>query len=229
LQRPAISRGFDVCVASAIAAKLYGRKPMSRIRMLVGLGALALGSAALGAPVASAANTATFRDCALIGGIDPDFVALSGATAGPQGTLTTSQNQVQLVASESADPGDNAGHDTFSVTVTAPNAPTRMLSGNGVGKVSLTVPLTGAPAGSSYTIAWMATFDNGNHSCPSSSTPENTMPAPFVVAVSGGGGGGGGGGTGTKKHKTKSKCHTVTKHIRGRTHKSKVCTKTKHK
>jgi hypothetical protein len=37
--------------------------------------------------------------------------------------------------------------------------------------------------GRTYTINWSATFDNGMHQCPSSVTPDNTGPNPFVVKV----------------------------------------------
>ena len=134
---------------------------------------------------ASADNTATFRDCSLVGGLDPDFVELSGAAIDSHGKLsvTPMQNQVTLKASESSDPGDNMGHDTFTVTVSAPNAPARTLSGAGTGSVVLSVPLAGAAVGGAYTISWSATFDNGNHACPSSSTPQNTGSMPFVLNV----------------------------------------------
>jgi hypothetical protein len=159
---------------------------MLRNRMLLGLGALAAGTGALAVGPAVAENSPSFRDCSFAGGLDPDFLQLSGATVSPQGTLTVSpsQGQVQLEASESSDPGDSSGHDTLSVTVAAPNVPDRTVSGAGVGKVVLAVPLNGAAAGSSYTISWSATFDDGNHLCPSGSTPQNTTPKPFVLTVS---------------------------------------------
>ena len=159
---------------------------MWRTRMLVGLGALVVGTAWLAVPAAAAANSATFRDgSAFVSGVDPDFVQLSGVTVGPQGTLTVrpSQNQVQLEASESSDPGDSAGHVTLNATVTAPHVPVRTVSGAGTGMVVLSVPLVGSGVGRSYTISWSATFDNGTHACPSSVTPENTGPNPFVVTV----------------------------------------------
>ena len=92
---------------------------MWRIRMLVGVGALALAGAGLGAPEASAANGPTFRDCSIVGGLDPDFVQLLGVTVGPGGSLgvVRGQTQVQLEASESSDPGDNLEHVTLSATV----------------------------------------------------------------------------------------------------------------
>ena len=159
---------------------------MWRIRILVGLGALVVGTALLAVPAASAANSPTFRDCSIfVPGFDPDFVQLSGVTVSPQGSLTVSpsQNQVQLEASESSDPGDNLGHVTLNATVTAPKIPAQTVSGAGIGKVVLSVPLVGAGVGRSYTISWFATFDNGGHQCPSAQTPENTGPNPFVVTV----------------------------------------------
>jgi hypothetical protein len=164
--------------------------------MGVGLGTIAVGVAGwavFAVAPAGAANSPTFRDCSFAGGLDPDFVQLSGATAGPNGTLmvSPSQSQVQIEASESSDPGDSNGADTLKVTVTAPNAAPRTLSGAGIGKVDLAVPLSGAAPGSSYSIDWAATFDNGNHMCPSGSTPQNTSPNPFVLTVSGGPAGGG--------------------------------------
>ena len=153
--------------------------------MFVAVGAVLAGMVWLGVQAASADNTATFRDCSLVGGLDPDFVEVSGANVDPQGklTVTPTQNQVTLKASESADPGDSMGHDTFTVTVSAPNVPARRLSGAGTGHVILSVALAGAAVGSAYTISWSATFDNGNHACPSSATPQNTGSMPFVLNV----------------------------------------------
>jgi len=159
---------------------------MWRIRMLVGLGALAVGSACVAVPTASAANSPTFRDCSLVGGLDPDFVQLFGVTVGPHGNLSVprGQTQVQLEASESSDPGDNLGHVTLNATVTTPHVPTQTISGAEIDKVVLTLPLLKSQQeGRAYTISWAATFDNGNHLCPSAQTPENTEPHPFVVTV----------------------------------------------
>ena len=158
---------------------------MRRIGAFVGLTVLAI---ALG-PIdsAGAANSPTFRDCsAFVEGFDPDFIQLSGVRVGPGGGLTVppGQHQVSLKASESSDPGDNLGHVTLDVTVTAPGVPTRTVSGAGTGFVLLSVPLVGSGVGRTYTISWAATFDNGNHPCPSPNTPDNTTPNPFVVTVS---------------------------------------------
>jgi hypothetical protein len=135
---------------------------------------------------ADAANSPTFRDCSLVGGIDPDFVQLTGVSVGPGGSLIVSrgQQQVGIEASESSDPGDNLGHVTLDVKVSSPNQPTIDRSGAGTGKVVLSIPLErSTKVGRSYTISWSDTTDNGNHACPSASTPENTTPMPFVVIV----------------------------------------------
>jgi hypothetical protein len=154
--------------------------------MLVGLGTVALGSASLAVAAAGAANSPTFRDCSLVSGLDPDFVQLSGVTVGPQGTLSVprGQRQVQLLASESSDPGDNLAHVTLNAAVTTPHVPPQTVSGAETGKVILAVPLLKSQQGGrTYIISWSATFDNGNHLCPSAQTPENTEPHPFVVTV----------------------------------------------
>jgi hypothetical protein len=158
---------------------------MWRTWMVLGVGALATGLALNGAVSAGAANTATFRDCALAGGVDPDFVVLSGVTVGPGGTLAVpaGQAQVTIEASESSDPGDNQGHDTLKVKVKSHHLRMVRVSGAAQGKVRLSVPLGDSKTGRSYTISWMATFDNGFHHCPSKSTPENATPKPFVVVV----------------------------------------------
>jgi hypothetical protein len=141
-------------------------------------------AAALLPAAASAANAPNFRDCSLIGGIDPDFVQLTGATvSGGQLTVPQSATSVTLLASESSDPGDNSGHDTFSVTVSSPGVASQTLSGVGTGSVTLKVPLSGVAVGSSYTLSWNATFDNGLHACPGGVTPQNAAEMPFVLTV----------------------------------------------
>ena len=134
----------------------------------------------------AAANSPTFRDCSLlVEGVDPDFVQLSGVTVTPQGTLTVapSQNALPLVASESSDPGDQSQHLTITVTVHSGKQFVRTVSGAGVGRVQLSIPLVGSGTGRTYTIDWAAAFDNGQHACPGPETPDNTAPDPFVVTV----------------------------------------------
>jgi hypothetical protein len=148
---------------------------------------VSIGGAVAVVASAPAANSPAFRDCAFAGGVDPDFVQLLGATAGSNGALTVdSAKPAQVKASESSDPGDGSGHDTLKISVSGPGISNRTASGQGVGKVVVNVPLDGAQEGQSYTISWSATFDNGNHSCPSSQTPQNSSPRPFVVTESSG-------------------------------------------
>jgi hypothetical protein len=139
----------------------------------------------LQAPLAGAANSPTFRDCAFLAGIDPDFVRLSGAAVRPDGTLAVSSAQpsVMVEASESSDAFDNLGHVTLSVTVTGTGGGQRTVSGMALDHVLLTVPLSGVAIGGQYTLSWAATFDNGVHTCPGSGTPENPTPNPFVLKV----------------------------------------------
>ena len=155
-------------------------------RALAGLGAIALGLAVTPATPARAANSPNFRDCSLTAGLDPDFVVISPVTVTPQGTLTVSPSQksVNVEASESSDPGDNLGQVTLNVTVSRGQTLLETLNGAGTGKVVLSVPLPRSGGGKTFTIGWAAVFDSGNHPCPSSSTPQNTAPNPFVVTVS---------------------------------------------
>jgi hypothetical protein len=143
------------------------------------------------APAVASADTngPTTRDCSLLvpavgstfAGVDPDFIQLSGVSVGSAGTLTATQNPVSLEASESPDPGDGSNTVAFTASVGAPGIATRSFSGSAVGRVVLALPLRGARPGSSYTISWSATFDNGFHSCPGPLTPANPSPDPFVV------------------------------------------------
>ena len=144
-----------------------------------------LGAASLAPAQAGAANSPTFRDCAFVAGLDPDFVRLSGVAAATNGTLAVSsaQSSVTIEASESSDPFDNQGRDTLSVTVSGTGGSQRTVSGVGIGHVTLAVPLSGAPTGGQYTLNWAATFDNGLHTCPGSGTPMNTTANPFVLRV----------------------------------------------
>lgn len=154
------------------------------VRGFVVLIVAVLGAAA--ASISSAANSPTFRDCSFVGGLDPDFVQLTGATVGPGGALSAkSTKTVKLTASESSDPGDSSGHDTFKVKVTAPGSPPRKISGAATGRVVVKLPLVGSSGGETNTVSWSATFDNGNHMCPSPQTPQNTSPRPFVIKVTG--------------------------------------------
>jgi hypothetical protein len=161
---------------------------MSRRLLLLAVTTLTAG--ALGPAVASAdTNGPTTRDCSLLvpamgstfAGLDPDFIQLSGVSVGSGGALTATQNPVSLEASESPDSGDGANTVAFTATVSAPGTASRSFSGTAVGRVVLTLPLKGARPGSSYTISWSATFDNGFHSCPGPLTPANPSPSPFVI------------------------------------------------
>lgn len=136
-------------------------------------------------PGAGAANSPTFRDCSFSGGFDPDFVKLTGAKPGPNETLVArpKRKTLTVLASESPDAMDQTHMVSLNVTVKKGNSAPSKLSGSGTGKVSLTVPLAPPRAGKTYTIAWKAMFDNGLHGCPSSVTPQNTSPKPFVVKV----------------------------------------------
>ena len=159
---------------------------MRPIHLLVGVGLTAVGVLAVPASPVRAANSPTFRDCSIfVEGFDPDYVQISGVTVTPQGTLTVpaSQTSVQVKASESADPGDSLGHVTLNVVVAGPGGHARTLSGAAVGSIVLSVPLLVSRTGKTYTISWAATFDNGNHLCPSPQTPDNTAPNPFIVTV----------------------------------------------
>jgi hypothetical protein len=159
---------------------------MRRIRMPAAFAALAAAAAWLGVAPAGAANSATFRDCSLVAGADADFVKLSGVVVAPNGAVEVKrgQSQVAVEASESSDPGDNLGNVTLSVRIASRRTPTTEVSGAATGKVVLAVPLARSKKlGRVYTIAWSDTTDNGNHVCPSSSTPENTTPRPFLVTV----------------------------------------------
>jgi hypothetical protein len=148
-------------------------------------GLVVLFAACLPASQAGAANSPTFRDCSFIAGLDPDFVKLSGVAAGSGGTLavSTAQSAVTVEASESSDPFDNLGHVTLSVTVSGTGTTPKTVSGMGLAQVTLSVPLSGVAVGGQYTLSWSATFDNGVHSCPSSGTPQNLSPNPFVLNV----------------------------------------------
>jgi hypothetical protein len=158
---------------------------MGRTRTLISLAALVTAMLQLDVAPAGAANSPTFRDCSFSGGVDPDFVQLSGVTVGPGGALSVppGTTHVGIEASESSNPGDSEGHDTLKVKVRSSHVRMAKVSGMAQGKVQLSVPLADPKVGRSYTISWMAKFDNGGHKCPSKSTPENATPMPFVVVV----------------------------------------------
>jgi hypothetical protein len=161
---------------------------MRALKVFVAAGvAVAATVVGVSAGPAKAANDPILRDCALPLGLDPDFVEITSVAVGPSGSLTVplSNPRVVLIASESSDPGDSSGADTFHLVVSSPGLATQTLSGTGIGKVTLDVGLARARIGRSYTIRWAATFDGGNHACPSPLTPANTTAGgnPFVVTV----------------------------------------------
>jgi hypothetical protein len=144
----------------------------------------------LGAPIAQAENSPISRDCALLASpgtsVDADLVLIAGQTMRlDNGSLVVSpdQNSLTLTATESTDTGDHSGHVTLTATVTSPGTAPQTVSGDGTGFVILALPLDGSGVGRVYTISWAATFDNGQHQCPSMITPSNTAPIPFVVTV----------------------------------------------
>ena len=136
-------------------------------------------------------NSPILRDCSAghpqpFLASDPDTVVLSGSTLKLRnGVLSVlpSQNELVLTASESGDPGDNAGTDQLFATVSTPGQPTQSFFGTGTGFVILGIPLNTQDVGQVFTISWHATFDNGGHTCPSAMTPSNTSPIPFVVTA----------------------------------------------
>jgi hypothetical protein len=170
-------------------------------KLLTAVAVVAAGGA-VSAPAASAdVNGPTTRDCSLLvpaigttfPGEDPDFIQLSGVTVNPDGSLTAPgpaapgnpPNLVSLEASESPDASDQAHQVSFSATVSAPGIPDQSFGPTtGIGSVTFSFPLTGAAPGSSYTIAWNATFDNGAHPCPGPVTPGTLMANPFTVNAS---------------------------------------------
>jgi hypothetical protein len=155
------------------------------------LGATICGGALLLAVAgAFAANDPEYRDCSFVAGLDPDYVQLFGAGPGPGSIVTVPRSRatVKLQAAESSFPGDSANQVTLMATVKTRHVAPKQRSGSGTGKVVLQVPLARRRVGRRYTISWAATFDNGMHACPSSATPANTAPTPFVVKVRPGGG-----------------------------------------
>jgi hypothetical protein len=159
---------------------------MRRIFVLVLAGTIV----SLIAPTVWAENSPILRDCSFlalpVASVDADFVLLSGDTLkSDNGKLTVlpTQDSLDLTASESTDQGDQAGHVTLTATITSPEIGSQTVSGEGTGFVILVLPLNGSGVGRVYTISWAATFDNGQHMCPSAITPSNTSPNPFVVTV----------------------------------------------
>ena len=146
---------------------------------------IALGISLALIATAQAANSPTMRDCAFSGGLDPDFVKISGVSVnGSDLTVAATKKHVALEASESSLPGDQMNHATLHAKVKSAGTKTKKVSGGGTGMVKLSIPLAHRKPGRTYTISWTATFDNGSHMCPSSSTPANTTPMPFKVSVS---------------------------------------------
>ncbi len=148
---------------------------------------LSVAVALLVAPSARAGNNAVFRDCALlIAPLDADFLHLSGVEVHPDGSLTVnpSQGLLELTASESFDPLDDAGQVKLTATISSPGVATETVSGTATDFVILKLPLNDPVAGRVYTISWAASFDNGQHMCPSAITLANTVAQPFVVTVS---------------------------------------------
>jgi hypothetical protein len=157
-------------------------------RLTASMLACALGTLAF-MPNCRAENSPILRDCSLgmpPPAIDPDFVLLSGATLkASNGALTVlpSQKSLDLTASESVDQGDNTAKVSLFATVKGIGVPSQSFFATGTGFVILAIPLSSSIAGQVYTISWSATFDNGQHACPSTVTLSNTTPQPFVVNV----------------------------------------------
>jgi hypothetical protein len=174
------------------------RNPMSRFSSFMITSALATLSLM---PNCRADNSPIVRDCSLgqkfgmiqvppVASIDADLVVLSGATLKLRNgvlSVLTSQNELNLTATESVDPGDNAVSSFHVVqlfaTVSTPGQPTRSFFGTGESFVILGIPLEPSGDAQVFTISWHATFDSGLHPCPAPFTPSNTAPIPFVVTV----------------------------------------------
>ena len=148
---------------------------------LLGSAVIALGFAAS----ATAANSPTYRDCSFGGGLDPDFVQLTGAKPNANGLLVAprTRKQVMLEASESPNALDQLNRVSLEAAVYRSGTLLRTVTGAARGKVFLSLPLPRPRAGRRFRIGWTARFDNGFHSCPSQATPQNTAPRPFVIKV----------------------------------------------
>src|SRR5204862_3265344 len=101
----------------------------------------------------------------------------------PAATVPPNQKAVQLVGSESSDPGDSGGTVNLMATIASPGLPTRSATANGTGRAVLTLPLLGSGVGRTYTIRWSAVFDSGGHPCPGTTFPTTTAGTPFTVRV----------------------------------------------
>jgi hypothetical protein len=141
-------------------------------------------------PNCRADNSPVLRDCSFastpVSSTDADFVLLSAPTLKLRNgllSILTSENALTITASESVDTNDNKGTVQLFATVSTPGAPTQSFFGSGTGFVNLGIPVSSSSVGQVFTIVWHATFDNGQHACPSSVTPSNTTPIPFVVTA----------------------------------------------
>src|SRR5215467_14192961 len=162
-------------------------KTMSRLASFMSASALACLCLVTNA---QADNSPVVRDCSFastpVSSSDADFVLLSSPTlAVRKGVLSilTSENVMTLTASESVDTNDNKGTVQLFATVSAPGTPTQSFFATGTGFANVGIPVSSSSVGQVFTIAWHATFDNGGHTCPSTATPSNTTPIPYVVTA----------------------------------------------
>lgn len=139
---------------------------------------------------ALADNSPVVRDCSFastpVSSTDADFVLLSSPTLKVRNgvlSILTSENTMTLTASESVDTNDNQGTVQLFATVSAPGTPTQSFFATGKSFANIGIPVSSSSVGQVFTISWHATFDNGGHACPSSVTPSNTTPIPFVVTA----------------------------------------------
>jgi hypothetical protein len=162
-------------------------KTMSRLASF--MSACALATLSLTAN-AQADNSPVVRDCSFgstpAASPDADFVLLSSPTLKLRNgvlSILTSENTMTLTASESVDTNDNQGKVQLFATVSAPGTPTQSFFASGTGFANVGIPVSSSSVGQVFTIAWHATFDGGQHACPSATTPANTSPIPFVVTA----------------------------------------------
>lgn len=163
---------------------------MPRLSVLL----LASACSVLALTSARAENSANIRDCSFgvpPASVDDDFVMVTGMTLkavdptkGPLIALP-SQNIVHLTASESLDAMDHQSSNvvTIQATVTSNGVTSLPIKNKGIGWTTVEIPLNGSAPGVTYTINWNASFDGGGHTCPSSVTPQNTGPNPFVINI----------------------------------------------